>query len=45
MLLFRGAPDQADACIERDLPRAMRRVAERSGHDDADACRNESARF
>ena len=45
MLLFRGAPGQADACIERDLPRAMRRVAERSGHDDADACRNESARF
>jgi ribonuclease P protein component len=27
MILFRGAPEQADACIERDLPRAMRRVA------------------
>ena len=27
MILFRGAPDQADACIERDLPRAMQRAA------------------
>ncbi len=29
MILFRGAPEQADACIERDLPRAMQRVADR----------------
>lgn len=28
MILFRGAPDQADACIERDLPQAMQRVAD-----------------
>jgi len=27
MILFRGAPDQADACIERDLPPAMQQVA------------------
>ena len=27
MILFRGAPEQADACIERDLPRALRRAA------------------
>jgi len=28
MILFRGTPEQADACIERDLPRALQRVAE-----------------
>jgi ribonuclease P protein component len=28
MILFRGVPAQADECIERDLPRAMQRVAE-----------------
>ena len=27
MILFRGAPAQADACIERDLPPALRRLA------------------
>jgi len=27
MILFRGAPEQADACIERDLPRALQRAA------------------
>ena len=27
MTLFRGAPEQADTCIERDLPRALRRAA------------------
>ncbi|MFB6231947.1 MAG: ribonuclease P protein component [Salinibacter sp.] len=29
MILFRGAPEQADECVERDLPRAMERVASR----------------
>jgi ribonuclease P protein component len=29
MILFRGAPAQADACIERDLPSALRRLAAR----------------
>jgi ribonuclease P protein component len=29
MILFRGAPAQADACIERDLPPALRRLAAR----------------
>ena len=29
MILFRGAPEQADTCIERDLPRALERVAAR----------------
>lgn len=33
MILFRGAPDQADRCIERDLPRAMERVAARFASD------------
>jgi ribonuclease P protein component len=28
MILFRGAPEQAEACIERDLPRAMDRAAD-----------------
>ena len=28
MILFRGAPDQANECIEHDLPRAMQQVAE-----------------
>jgi hypothetical protein len=28
MILFRGAPEQADDCIERDLSQAMRRVAD-----------------
>lgn len=28
MILFRGAPDRADRCIERDLPRAMERAAD-----------------
>ena len=27
MILFRGAPEQADDGIERDLPRALRQVA------------------
>ena len=27
MILFRGAPAQADDCIERDLPRAMEQAA------------------
>ncbi|WP_103030222.1 ribonuclease P protein component [Salinibacter altiplanensis] len=27
MMLFRGAPTQADDCIGRDLPRALRRAA------------------
>ena len=27
MILFRGDPDEADDCIERDLPRAMEQVA------------------
>jgi ribonuclease P protein component len=36
MILFRGAPEEADACIERDLPRAMEQVASRieAGPDD-----------
>jgi ribonuclease P protein component len=29
MILFRGDPAQADACIERDLPLAMEQAAER----------------
>jgi ribonuclease P protein component len=29
MILFRGAPEQADTCIARDLPRALERVAAR----------------
>ncbi|WP_105012407.1 ribonuclease P protein component [Salinibacter sp. 10B] len=29
MILFRGAPAQADECIEQDLPRAMQQVASR----------------
>ena len=29
MILFRGDPDRADSCIERDLPRALGRVATR----------------
>ena len=29
MILFRGAPAQADDCIERDLPQAMTQVAAR----------------
>ena len=29
MILFRGAPAQADACIARDLPSALRRLAAR----------------
>ncbi|PSQ76911.1 MAG: ribonuclease P [Bacteroidetes bacterium QH_6_63_17] len=44
MLLFRGAPAQADACIERDLPHAMRQVAERLGHADMNAHRHASPR-
>mgnify|MGYP000013984631 CR=1 FL=1 len=40
MVLFRGAPEQADTCIERDLPRALERVAARfapasEGDDDS----------
>jgi ribonuclease P protein component len=27
MVLFRGTPEQADDCVERDLPRALERVA------------------
>ena len=38
MLLFRGAPAQADTCIERDLPRTMQRIADRV--DDEGALRN-----
>ena len=33
MILFRGTPDQADTCIERDLPRALQRVADSFGED------------
>lgn len=29
MILFRGDPEEADACIERDLPRALERTATR----------------
>jgi ribonuclease P protein component len=29
MILFRGAPEAADDCVARDLPRAMERVADR----------------
>jgi len=29
MMLFRGDPDEADDCIERDLPRAMTQTANR----------------
>lgn len=28
MILFRGDPEQADTCIDRDLPRAMQQVAD-----------------
>ncbi len=43
MILFRGAPAQADDCIERDLPRAMRRVAGRVAADDAASNRHEAS--
>ncbi len=37
MILFRGDPDEADACIERDLPRAMKQAADRfDGAEDVD---------
>jgi ribonuclease P protein component len=42
MLLFRGAPAQADACIERDLPRAMQRVADRVAGEEPGSARNET---
>jgi ribonuclease P protein component len=42
MLLFRGAPAQADACIERDLPRAMQRVADRVADEGPGSARNET---
>ncbi len=29
MVLFRGRPEQASACIPKDLPEALRRLAER----------------
>ena len=33
MILFRGDPEQADACIENDLPRAMERAADHLASD------------
>lgn len=37
MILFRGDPEQASRCIERDLPRAMEEVAARFASDAPDA--------
>jgi len=44
MLLFRGSPAQAEACIERDLPRAMQRVADRVVDQGSGLPRNASSR-
>lgn len=33
MILFRGAPDRAGACIERALPRALAQAAQSFGHE------------
>ena len=36
MILFRGRPEQADDCIDRDLPRALQRVAAPFGEKETD---------
>jgi ribonuclease P protein component len=43
MILFRGAPVQADDCIERDLPRAMERAASHLGPEESDPAPQEAS--